>query len=351
MCMIMKRCFRLLCSKRTCCSGHKHCLLVVTCLMFFSSIYAYDAEVDGIYYNFLGDEAIVTYYDNIKNFQKYKGVIVIPPAITYASKTYTITTIGENAFAECANLNSIRMEDGIIRIGDYAFYKCSKLDNVSIPNTVTSIGNYVFDGCRNMANITLSSSIDYIGVGLFKSCGKIESMIIPDNVVMIDAEAFFQCSKMTSITLSERLEHIGGSAFLLCSSLTAINIPHSVTTIFGNAFAYCDGLTSVTSEIIEPYDIDESVFTNVYSQATLTVPKGTKAVYISKNGWKNFFHIVEGDGTYVNSIFPDEDSYDVYDIYGHKVLSKTNSIKGLQRNVYIIKGHKTIKKLYVDERE
>ena len=50
-------------------------------------------------------------------------------------------------------------------------------------------------------------------------------------------------------------------------------------------------MTSVTSEIEEPFDIDESVFEN--ATATLYVPYGTKEKYQATGGWNQFTNIVE----------------------------------------------------------
>ena len=76
---------------------------------------AYDAYIDGIYYNFSGTEATVTYYDRgyengiNKNRNAYKGDVVIPESISYSGNYYSVTSIGYAAFSSCTGLTSINI--------------------------------------------------------------------------------------------------------------------------------------------------------------------------------------------------------------------------------------------------
>lgn len=90
-------------------------LFLCLCLLAGIRASAYDAEIDGIYYNFLGDEAEVTY----ENYQSasYSGVVVIPKTVTYNGKTYRVTRIGDYAFYGCTGLTT-----AIIQFGDSITY-------------------------------------------------------------------------------------------------------------------------------------------------------------------------------------------------------------------------------------
>ena len=104
---------------------------------------AYDAEINGIYYDFWGDEATVTY-----GSAEYSGAKVIPSSVTYNSKTYSVTSIGNWAFSSCSGLTSVTIPNSVTSIGDCAFWGCSGLTSVVIPQNVTYIGNGAFSRCK-----------------------------------------------------------------------------------------------------------------------------------------------------------------------------------------------------------
>ena len=74
---------------------------------------AYDVKIDGIYYNFSGDEAEVTSSNN--NTTEYTGVVVIPESVTYHNKTYSVTSIGTSAFARSSNLISVTIPESVTK--------------------------------------------------------------------------------------------------------------------------------------------------------------------------------------------------------------------------------------------
>lgn len=71
---------------------------------------AHDFIEDGIYYKRLfNNEVEVTYMgkDYWSHGDRYQGDITIPETITYNHKTYTVTSLGDNAFYGCSELTSI----------------------------------------------------------------------------------------------------------------------------------------------------------------------------------------------------------------------------------------------------
>ena len=113
---------------------------------------AYDAKIDGIYYNFSEGNAVVT-WDEFIEAGSYSGDVSIPESVTYNGKTYPVTSIGGNAFGYCDKLTSVTIPESVTIIDDSAFKACSALISIIIPNGVTSIGKLAFAGCSNLTNV------------------------------------------------------------------------------------------------------------------------------------------------------------------------------------------------------
>ncbi len=82
----------------------------------------------------------------------------------------------------------------VISIGDDAFFNCNALYMVKIPNTVISIGSGAFSGCSGLLMITIPNSVTSIGDNAFSSCRKLESVAIPNSVTSIGDYAFSGCT-------------------------------------------------------------------------------------------------------------------------------------------------------------
>lgn len=116
-----------------------------------------DAFVDGIYYNFSGNDAVVTcrtpYYNS------YSGSVIIPEFVTCNDATYKVTGISNSAFYNCMDLTSVVIPNSVTYIDPYAFSRCSNLTSVTIGNGVTSIRDEAFSYCPKLKNIYVTAQI------------------------------------------------------------------------------------------------------------------------------------------------------------------------------------------------
>ena len=69
----------------------------------------------------IGEATVIKSQDN----SKYSGEIVIPETVEYNGKTYSVTSIGVNAFYECYRLTSITIPNSVTSIGSNAFCYCN----------------------------------------------------------------------------------------------------------------------------------------------------------------------------------------------------------------------------------
>jgi len=215
------------------------------CIMLYAlSSSAYDALIDGIYYNLSGSEATVTNKDNNNN--PYSGAVVIPSTVTYNGSTYRVTAIGSYAFRECKSLTSISIPSSVRTISDHAFLYCEGLTDLVIPDGVESIGEYAFEGLKDLQSAKLPTSIKTFGRSIFNN--STGTVYVKCNIPDVDwyYSGAFNGSKFGKVVIEEGVESIGKHAFQDCSSITTLTLPSTLKSIGEEAFCNCSGFTELT---------------------------------------------------------------------------------------------------------
>ena len=146
----------------------------------------------------------------------------------------------------------------VTRIGDNAFADCVNLEEVEIPNSVTSIGK-----------------------NAFANCSKLKKVNLPDGLEIIDDYAFMSCPSLNSITIPASVQTLGQGVFFSCMGLQTIEVQHQ------------SPLTITKENLIHDYP----QYTGLKAIA-LIVPAGTESTYSSAEGWKEFGLIVENGAPY-----------------------------------------------------
>ena len=199
-----------------------------------------------------------------------------------------VTGIGEDAFANLAELESVTIPASVVDIYPYAFDRCSELKSFTVAsgnkNYKASASGLLLtkDGKRLVRGVngavTIPDGVEVVGNSAFYGFGNLTSVAIPASVTEIEGYAFGDCSGLKSFTVASGNQNykaangllltkdgkrlvcgvngavtipagvmtICDDAFYSLDALTSVTIPASVTQIGGYAFAYCDGLKSVT---------------------------------------------------------------------------------------------------------
>ena len=115
-----------------------HINLLLTIFLSLVGAKTYGACIDGIWYEFHGDEAWVvnpnfdeegTYWAGHGN---YSGEVTIPSSVYYQGTSYKVTTIAD-AFAYCSGLTSLKIPSSIKLItGGSTFEDCTQFSKVII---------------------------------------------------------------------------------------------------------------------------------------------------------------------------------------------------------------------------
>ena len=173
------------------------------------------------------------------------------------NSSYTVNPdckiICPSAFSGCDVLTSITLPEGLTSIEENAFSGCSNLQPSITDQGVKYLGSeqnpylVLWDGTDiTSSSYTVKPDCRIIYYSAFRNCTSLTSITLPEGLTSVGEYAFYNCAGLTSITLPEGLTSIGEYAFSNCDKLTSITLPEGLTSIGDRAFEYCDGLTSIT---------------------------------------------------------------------------------------------------------
>ena len=74
------------------------------------TMFAWDVQIGDLYYNLYVSDQTAEVAEN----SSASGDVIIPSSVTYYSKSYTVTSIGSDAFFACRGLTSVTI--GVARV-------------------------------------------------------------------------------------------------------------------------------------------------------------------------------------------------------------------------------------------
>ena len=310
----------------------KRMLFAVILMMMSALSWAYDFEVDGIYYKVNKDRASVSvtyqnnYYPYYDSGNKPSGDIVIPSAVSYNDVEYSVTGIKDYAFIYCYDLTSIFLPESVTSIGIGAFSYCFSLASITV-----AANNPAYDS-REGCNAIIETASNTLIWGCHRT-------IIPESVTSIGDYAFNASSFLISLSIPESVTSIGKDAFSYCESLTFISIPEGVTSIGDYAFEGCSSLTSVVCYAEKVPYLGIYVFSSVPTgKAALYVPESALEGYKAATQWNSFRIILplEEIPLGISNIEADDSNAPYYTLDGKRVDNPT------QKGIYIRNGKKVM---------
>lgn len=205
------------------------------------------------------------------------GFSVFSDFITKVEVSDGVTSIGDDTFQFCVNLEEISLPDSLTSIKTWVFENCKALKRVVIPESVTALGDYAFRYCDNLEEIVLPEGLQEIGIGAFHGCSSLKKVVVPKNVKVIKAAAFGHCASLEEVVLPEGLLQIAASAFGdnyasgESPKLTSIHIPASVTYIASSAITeYMKNITVAPGN--QNYTVENGVLFSKDMSTLIRVP-------------------------------------------------------------------------------
>ena len=159
-----------------------------------------------------------------------------------------VTTIGERAFNESAQLDTVNLHVDLHKVtslGMYAFYNCTSLSGEIDLSGLETIPDYAFTYDKNITSIKFRDTLKSIGKWAFIWAAA-EKVELPDTVESIGEYAFYYSKLKGALQLPDSLKTLGDSAFNGCTGIEAVEIGPNLTDIKASAFDGCTSLKTVT---------------------------------------------------------------------------------------------------------
>lgn len=201
-------------------------------------------------------------------------------------------------------------------IGEYAFYKANRLTSIEV--NVSTISENAFYSCENLETVIITEKVSYIGYGAFANCTKLANIIVDENNINFASDnfalytygfkkllfykltnsnnsftfrsettkvarfAFANNTSLQTVTLTN-VEELEDYAFANMVNVTQFNLNENLRTIGDYAFANCASLLRITlPQGVENYPNSSNIFDGCNNLESIRVFRGSYGeVYIN----------------------------------------------------------------------
>ena len=156
----------------------------------------------------------------------------------------SLETMGQCSFYRCLSLvGRVNIPSGLKILETKMFYHCNNLSSVTFNsngnNGVTEICNNAFFECAKLQSLNLPDTLIKIDNTTFYNCGSLANISLPDSLITVDSSAFSQCINLDITHWSKNLTSIGDTAFLSCTKLSTIPNKNQLLYIGRSTFEDC----------------------------------------------------------------------------------------------------------------
>jgi len=210
-------------------------------------------------YGFYDCEKLETVYapnlESIGNYAFYMAGFtkIVSNASEGGAFFQKLTSAGEGAFAHCANLSSVELEN-FKTMYDFCFMGSEKLIECKLPN-LKSIGNYCFMNCYSLSDFEIGESVSVIGKANFIATSLKKVQLHTNNKYLYtDGNGLYSVNGLVSFISDKSISYkildsvvINSKTINVTSiedfafdhsSLKRLTIPSGITLIGLNAFYY-----------------------------------------------------------------------------------------------------------------
>lgn len=185
-----------------------------------------------------------------------------------------------------AGYTAVDIPEEVEEIKPFAFYGDSAITSFEIGKNVKKIGDRALGAMRALTsmNAKRAASLTILGEGVFRENSKLTSIELPSTIQEFGPNLFAKDTFLASVKLNFDYDEIPEGMFLNCGSLTSLTpLPDQVTSIGDDAFSGCSRL----SELNFPSSlkrIGESAFVHTALE-TVNLPEGLEE--IGKSAFRN----------------------------------------------------------------